>query len=270
MENENITINDILGQTEQQSKEEYNNFRVAKIREKLYYPVLRGGVSPEQLKNIADSVIKEELNSVISLPGYIPTLLNNFANSSVGVAVVVGYPFGEGDIDMVIRAVKTFAKKPVSEIVTVLSLSDLKFCKARKTERILKLLSSVGKKKKVSVNVFPRLMLLLIAHRVLFLNGNKMKIQAWDKRGITHMKEKVIRIISSYNLTNIYITTGFYGEDFSSDVIQTVKKSLKKPIKIISGAQDLSTEETVTLLKDTDGVFTSKSVDLIRELKQSM
>ncbi|HBF44888.1 MAG TPA: hypothetical protein DDY82_03295 [Clostridiales bacterium] len=245
MENENITINDILGQTEQQSKEEYNNFRVAKIREKLYYPVLRGGVSPEQLKNIADSVIKEELNSVISLPGYIPTLLNNFANSSVGVAVVVGYPFGEGDIDMVIRAVKTFAKKPVSEIVTVLSLSDLKFCKARKTERILKLLSSVGKKKKVSVMLD-------------------------CSRFITEDLEKVIRIISSYNLTNIYITTGFYGEDFSSDVIQTVKKSLKKPIKIISGAQDLSTEETVTLLKDTDGVFTSKSVDLIRELKQSM
>ncbi len=245
MENENITINDILGQTEQQSKEEYNNFRVAKIREKLYYPVLRGGVSPEQLKNIADSVIKEELNSVISLPGYIPTLLNNFVNSSVGVAVVVGYPFGEGDIDMVIRAVKTFAKKPVSEIVTVLSLSDLKFCKARKTERILKLLSSVGKKKKVSVMLD-------------------------CSRFITEDLEKVIRIISSYNLTNIYITTGFYGEDFSSDVIQTVKKSLKKPIKIISGAQDLSTEETVTLLKDTDGVFTSKSVDLIRELKQSM
>ena len=136
MENENITINDILGQTEQQSKEEYNNFRVAKIREKLYYPVLRGGVSPEQLKNIADSVKKEQLNSVISLSGYVPTLLSNLANSTIGVAVAIGYPFGEGEIETVIRSIKAFAKKPVTEIIAVLSLSDLKFCNAKKKEKI--------------------------------------------------------------------------------------------------------------------------------------
>lgn len=245
MENENITINDILGQTEQQSKEEYNNFRVAKIREKLYYPILRGGVSPEQLKNIADSVKKEQLNSVISLSGYVPTLLSNLANSTIGVAVAIGYPFGEGEIETVIRSIKAFAKKPVTEIIAVLSLSDLKFCKARQTERVLKLLSSVSKKKKVSVMLD-------------------------CSRFITEDLEKVIRIISSYNLTSIYVTTGYYGEDFSSDMVLTVKKSLRKPIKIISGAQDLSTEEAVALLRDTDGVFTSKSVDLLRDLKQRM
>lgn len=245
MENENITINDILGQTEQQSKEEYNNFRVAKIREKLYYPVLRGGVSPEQLKKISDNAKIEQLNSVISLPGYVPALLTNLANSQIGLAVAVGYPFGEGEIETVIRTIKSFAKKPVTEIIVVLSLSDLKFCKARKTEKILKLLSSISKKKKVSVMLD-------------------------CSRFITEDLEKTIRIISSYNLTNIYVTTGYYGEDFSTDVISTVKKSLRKPINIISGAQDLSSEKAVTLLKDADGVFTSKCVDLLRELKQSM
>lgn len=244
MESE-LNINDILGQTEQQSKEEYNNFRVAKIREKLYYPVLRGGVSPEHLRNVADGVKKEGLHGMLVLPSYVSAVSSILAESECSLAVAVGYPFGEGDVDTIIHAVKTLSKKPVDEIVVVLSVSDLKFLKAKSSEKVLKLLSSVSKKKNVGV-MFDA------------------------SRFITEDLEKVIKIISSYSLTNIYITTGFYGESFSFDNLNTIKASLKKPAKLVSGAQDLSCELAVALMKETDYVFTSKAIDIITQLKQSM
>lgn len=244
MESE-LSINDILGQTEQQSKEEYNNFRVAKIREKLYYPVLRGGVSPEHLRNVADGVKKEGLHGMLVLPSYVSAVSSILAESECSLAVAVGYPFGEGDVETIIHAVKTLSKKPVDEIVVVLSVSDLKFLKAKSSEKVLKLLSSVSKKKNVGV-MFDA------------------------SRFITEDLEKVIKIISSYSLTNIYITTGFYGESFSLDNLNTIKTSLKKPAKLVSGAQDLSCELAVALMKETDFVFTSKAIDIITQLKQSM
>lgn len=244
MENE-LNINDILGQTEQQSKEEYNNFRVAKIREKLYYPVLRGGVSPEHLRNVADGVKKEGLHGMLVLPSYVNAVSSILQGSECSLAVAVGYPFGEGDVETIIHAVKALGKKPVDEIVVVLSVSDLKFLKAKSSEKVLKLLSSVSKKKNVGV-MFDA------------------------SRFITEDLEKVIKIISSYSLTNIYITTGFYGESFSLDNLNTIKASLKKPAKLVSGAQDLSCELAVGLMKETDYVFTSKAIDIITQLKQSM
>lgn len=245
MENENLNINDILGQTEQQSKEEYNNFRVAKIREKLYYPVLRGGVSPEYLRNVADSVKNEQLHGIIVLPSYVSAVSSILAGSECEVAVVLGYPFGEGNLDTVIHAVKALAKKPVTEIIAVLSLSDLKFLKAKGSEKVLKLLSSVSKKKKVSV-MFDA------------------------SRFITEDLEKTVRIISSYRLMNIYITTGFYNEDFSPSCYSIIKNSLKKPVKLVSGAQDLSCDKAVALMKEADYVFTSKAIDIIKQIKQSI
>lgn len=245
MENENLNINDILGQTEQQSKEEFNNFRVAKIREKLYYPVLRGGVSPEHLRNVADSVKKEGLRGMIVLPSYVSAVSTILAGSECSLAVAIGYPFGEGNLDTIIHAVKALAKKPVDEIIVVLSVSDLKFLKAKSSEKILKVLSSVSKKKNVGV-MFDA------------------------SRFITEDLEKAIKIISSYSLMNMYITTGFYGETFSLDNLNTIKNSLKKPVKLISGAQDLSCEGAVALMKETDYVFTSKAIDIITQIKQNI
>lgn len=245
MENENLNINDILGQTEQQSKEEFNNFRVAKILEKLYYPVLRGGVSPEHLRSVADSVKKEGLRGMIVLPSYVSAVSSILSGSKCSLAVAIGYPFGEGNLETIIHAVKALAKKPVNEVIVVLSVSDLKFLKAKSSEKILKVLSSVSKKKNVGV-MFDA------------------------SRFITEDLEKTIKIISSYSLTNIYITTGFYGETFSLDNFNTIKNSLKKPVKLISGAQDLSCESAVALLKETDYVFTSKAIDIIKQIKQSI
>ena len=240
-------VENILGKTERETKQEYKDYVVGKFVKKMIYPLLEGGLSPEGIKSACDKVVSSCIGEVLTLPGYLPQIKKCFTPSQFSVGVVVGYPFAEEGLDILLKSIKSYAKSPVTEVISVLSVSDLKYNKAKKSEKILKTLCSVKKRKKLTVGV--------MLDTAKFAPGDL---------------SAAIKKISSHDIDRIYLSTAIYKDSFSDVIFENVKTQIKGDIKVVASNFFTEDDELSKAVKDADYIVSDKAFEYIESIKNTI
>ncbi len=241
-----IKVESLLGQTEEQTKQEYKNYALSKLKKKFVCSLLKGGVSPDKIKETLLDAYKNNYNSVLALPSYISHIAKSISGEGIGVGVVLGYPFGENTIDATLSEIKKWAKSKVDEIVVVLPISDIKFNKCKNTEKILKTLYSISKKKITSV-----------MFDACKLNDTEL--------------QKVSKIVADYKVKRAYISTSIYKDGYEERSVNAVISARKNQDTLVACFGEIADCQTVMdLLTKCDLFVTDKATEFVEEIKNKI
>lgn len=241
-----IKVQEMLGQTEQETKEEYKNFVMSKFNVRMCYPLLTPAMSHEKIKQCVEKANNLKIKSVIALPGYVDFITKNIKTLEVELGVVVGYPFGEDGVNGALSQINYYNKQKVSEITVVLSIRDMLYNNFKNTDKILKKLASVGKKKTVGVMV--------------------------DFSMMTDVeKEKVIKKLGNAYIDKLYLSTAQQEDSFKEGLIDLSKKLLvNKEVLVVSSVKLENEVELTKAVKKADLVLTSKALTFLEQVKSKI
>lgn len=243
---EEVKVEKLLGQTEEQTKDEYKNFALAKVKKKFVFSLLKGGLSSDAVKEAIVNAQNSGYNSILALPSYISHIARAINSDNLKVGVVIDYPFGENTLEGTLCQIKKWAKSSVDEIVVVLPLSDIKFNKCKNSEKILKNLYSISKKKAVSV-----------MYDAYKLNDNELL--------------KITKEIIDYRISTAYISTAIYKEKIEDRAIEVIKSTKKgQNPKICYSGEIENFEQATALLEKCDYILTDKASEFIEEIKNKI
>lgn len=241
-----VKVEKLLGKTEAQTKEEYKNFALGKVKKKFIYSLLNGGLSPDKIKEGITKTVANGYSSILVQPLYVATVASLIKQENLKVGVVIGYPFGENTLDAIVCQAKKWAKSIIDEIVVALPISDIKFNKCKITEKILKKLHSVSKKKTVSV--------MFDAYK---LNDAELA--------------KVSKEIVSHKINTAYISTGYYKEVAEDRAIIAIKNARKTSNPYICYSGEIAdTASAMGMLEKCDYVLSDKADEFIEQIKNKI
>ena len=236
-----INLEALLGKTEEQAKKEYINGLISDVKKKVILPILQAGLGKESVTNLLCECDKKGYYSVLCLPSYISFLDKQILSCNSKVGVVIGYPLGENVLGLTLKEIKVWAKSAISEIVVVLPLSDIKFNKCKNSEKILKNLAKLGKKKLVSVMVES------------------------SKLNDTELAE-ISKKVTSYKINKVYLSTGSLQENFEERIINAYKNQKNKHgvnFVALNSIQDITALQKV--VSSVDYIVGDKATILLEE-----
>lgn len=243
---EEVKVEKLLGQPKEQTQNEFKDFALAKVKKKFIYSLLKGGVSPESIKDAVTQAKNYGYNSILVQPSYVSSLARYLTKDGLKVGVVIGYPFAENTLDGLLSQLKKWSKSSVDEIVAVLPISDIKFNKCKITEKILKFLNSTSKKKEVSV-----------MFDACKLNDTELV--------------KICKEIVGYKICTVYLSTAIYKEGVENrgvEAIKSAKKGLNPKICYSGEMEDFAT--ATNMLEQCDYILTDKAGQFIEEIKNKI
>ena len=237
------TVEKMLGQTQEQTKQEFKEFTLTKLKKKFIYPLLKGGLSPEKIKQVVVEVQEHGYNGVLALPSYLSAI--SAMPQEIKVGVVIGYPFGESLLAEILASIKRWKSSLVDEICVVLPLSDLKFNKGKFCEKIIKNLNSLSKKKQVSV-MFDSAK----------LNDSELT--------------KVVKLVFDSKLTTVYTSSGIYGEKVEERIFNAISELKKKSalVGVTSVVEEI--DQVKEILSKCDLVICDKATETVERIKQQI
>lgn len=236
-----VKLETLIGKTEEQAKKDYMLGLIASVKKKVILPILQPGLNKDTIVKSLEECNKNGYNSIIALPSYIAGLAKQKLSYSSTVGVVINYPLGENTISATTSEIKAWAKSGVDEIIVVLPLSDIKFNKCKISDKILKILSKLGKKKQVSVMV------------------ESCKLNDAE---LGEFAKKVV----GYKIDKVYTSTGFKKENYEERIIKAYKTAKNNyGIKFVALNDIPDIEILQTTISSFDYVVCEKATALLEE-----